>query len=108
MMVKRRKLIFREAYGEDILLGRKVATVRLNSPVRVGEVVDIVAGRVHIGRALITGVEVKKVSQLSDEDAVLDGFSSREELITELRSIYGRAISDSTEVKVIKFMLLGR
>ena len=75
---------------------------------RVGEVVDVVAGRTHIGSAVITSVEVKKVSQLTDEDARLDGFGSREELLSELRSIYGRAVTDSTEVKVIRFRLLGR
>ncbi|MEM4831754.1 MAG: ASCH domain-containing protein [Sulfolobales archaeon] len=107
-MVNRKRLIFREAYGDSIALGVKVATVRLNSSVKVGEIVDIFAGRSYLGSAVITGVEVKKVSQLTDEDARLDGFRSREELVRELRSIYGRSLTDSTEVKVIRFKLLGR
>ncbi|MEM0486796.1 MAG: ASCH domain-containing protein [Sulfolobales archaeon] len=107
-MVKRRRLIFKEVYGDSIALGVKVATVRLNSSVKVGEVVDVFAGRSYLGSAVITGVEVKKVSQLTDEDARLDGFRSRDELVRELKSIYGRSLTDSTEVKVIKFKLLGR
>lgn len=107
-MAKRGKLIFKEVYRDSIALGTKVATVRLNSSVKVGEVVEVIAGRSRLGSAVITGVEVKKVSQLTDEDARLDGFRSREELIRELRNIYGRGLSDSTEVKVIRFKLLGR
>ncbi len=107
-MVRRRKLVFKEEYWESISLGRKVSTIRLNSPVRVGDVVDIVAGRRFVGSAVVTGVEVKKVSQLTEEDARLDGFNSREELIAKLRKIYGRAVTDSTEVKIIRFKLLGR
>lgn len=107
-MVKRRRLVFKAAYGESIALGVKVATVRLNSNVKVGEVVEVFAGGSYLGNAVITGVEVKKVSQLTDEDARLDGFRSREELVRELKNIYGRSLSDSTEVKVIRFKLLGR
>lgn len=108
MMAKRKRLIFREVYGKSIALGVKVATVRLNSGVRIGDVVDIIAGRAYLGSALITSVDVKKVSQLTDEDAKLDGFKSREDLIRELKNIYGRVLTDSTEVKVIRFKLLGR
>ncbi|MCX8185201.1 MAG: ASCH domain-containing protein [Sulfolobales archaeon] len=107
-MVKRKKLMFKEMYREKIALGAKVATIRLNSNLRVGDVVEVVAGRNYIGSAVITGVEVKKISQLTDRDAELDGFRSREELLRELRNIYGRSIADSTEVKVIRFKLLGR
>jgi hypothetical protein len=107
-MVRRRRLVFKEEYWESISLGRKVSTVRLNSPARVGDVVDIVAGRKYVGVAVVTGVEVKKVSQLTEEDAKLDGFDSREELVAKLREIYGKAVTDSTEVKIVRFKLLGR
>ncbi len=108
VMAGRKRLTFKEVYGESIALGIKVATIRLNSSLTVGDVVDVVAGRRYVGKALITGVETKKVSQLTDEDAVLDGFRSRSELLRELRKIYGRMIRDSAEVKVIRFRLLGR
>jgi len=108
LMTKRKRLVFKEAYGDSITLGVKVATVRLNSSLRVGEVVEVFAGRSYLGSAVITGVEVKKASQLTDDDARLDGFRSRDELVRELKNIYGRKFTDSTEVKVIKFKLLRR
>lgn len=108
MMTRRRKLVFKEAYKEGIILGTKVTTVRLKSDVKVGEIVDVFAGRCYLGSALVTSVEAKRVSQLSDEDAKLDGFRSREELVRELKNIYGKLITDATEVKVIKFKLIGR
>jgi len=106
--VKWRRIYFKEEFKEDILSGRKKSTIRLNSDVKVGEVVEVVAGGDHVGYAIITGVKVKKVSQLTDEDALADGFSSREELLRALKRIYGRAIGGSTEVKVVTFKLLGR
>ncbi len=107
-MAKQKKLVFREAYAESVALGTKVATIRLSGGFSVGDVVDIVAGRRYVGKAVITGVEVKKVSQLTDEDAMLDGFRNRDELVRELRKIYGRLVEGSTEVKIIKFRLVGR
>ncbi|MCC6014654.1 MAG: ASCH domain-containing protein [Desulfurococcaceae archaeon] len=106
--MKCRRMYFKAEFKEDILSGRKTSTIRLNSDVKVGEVVEVVAGGEHVGYAVITGVRVKKVSQLTDEDALVDGFPNREELLRALRRIYGRAIGGSTEVKVVTFKLLGR
>ena len=105
-MVKK-KLIFKQMYGPDILEGKKTSTIRLYSPVKKGDVVEIRAGKVRIGTAVIEDVEVKEVRELTDEDAGRDGFNSREELIKALRKIYGKRISNTTEVKLIKFRLLG-
>ncbi len=105
-MVKK-KLIFKQMYGPDILEGKKTSTIRLYSPVKKGDVVEIRAGKVRIGTAVIEDVEVKEVRELTDEDASRDGFNSREELIKALRKIYGKRISNTTEVKLIKFRLLG-
>lgn len=52
--------------------------------------------------ARINKVVVKRVSELSDEDAKLDGFNSREELIRALRRIYGD-VKDSDFVTVVHF-----
>ncbi len=103
----KKKLIFKQMYGPDILEGRKTSTIRLYSPVKKGDVVEIRAGKVRIGTAVIEDIEVKEVRELTDEDASRDGFSNREELIKALRRIYGKRISDTTEVKLIKFRLLG-
>jgi len=106
--VGRKKLIFKQIYGPDILEGRKTSTVRLYSPVKKGDIVEIRAGKVKIGTAIIEDVEIKEVRELTDEDANIDGFSNREELIRALRRIYGSRISDTTEVKLIKFKLIGK
>ena len=37
-------MYFKAKFKEDILTGRKTSTIRLNSDVRVGEVVELVAG----------------------------------------------------------------
>ncbi|MEM0014732.1 MAG: ASCH domain-containing protein [Zestosphaera sp.] len=104
----RKVLAFRREYGRSILLGKKTTTVRLRSNLREGEVVDVKVGDVHVGRAYIENVVTKRVRELSDADALNDGFRSKEDLILELKKIYGGGrITDDTEVKVIRFRLLG-
>ncbi|RLG82438.1 MAG: ASCH domain-containing protein [Thermoprotei archaeon] len=104
----RRRLIFKREYGEDILRGGKTLTIRLYSPLKSGDTVDIVVGPMKVGTALIESVEVKKVKDLTDNDAIADGFTNRDELLKALKKIYKSKISDRTEVKLIKFKLLGR
>ncbi|PUA32835.1 MAG: hypothetical protein B7O98_05205 [Zestosphaera tikiterensis] len=105
-MKSRKTLAFKKEYGKPILLGRKTLTIRLNSNLKEGDVVEVRAGGVVLGKALIEEVKVKKVLELTDEDAVNDGFRSREELLRALKNIYKDRISASTEVKLIKFKLL--
>lgn len=102
----RKTLIFRKEYGRSLILGKKTTTIRLHSNLREGEVVDVRVGDVHVGRAYIENVITKKVCELSDADALNDGFRSKEDLILELKKIYGKnRITDDTEVKIIKFRL---
>ncbi len=105
--MKRKKLIFKKDYGRDLLERKKQTTIRLYSPLKKGDEVEIIAGSVRLGTAKIVDVEVKKLKELTDEDARADGFESREKLIRELRKIYGRKISESSEVKIIRFKFLG-
>lgn len=107
-MARRKRMTFKAAYASDILEGRKESTIRLNTSLKKGDVVDIVAGMVKIGTARVESVEEKSVSQLTDEDARRDGFETREELVRALKRIYGKKIGDETRVKVIRFKLLGR
>lgn len=103
----RKALVFKKEYGRSLVLGKKTTTVRLRSNLREGEVVDVRVGDVHVGRAYIENVITKRVCELSDVDALNDGFRSREDLISELKKIYGKSrITDDTEVKIIKFRLL--
>lgn len=107
-MTRRKRITFKAAYAADILEGRKESTVRLNTSLKKGDVVDIIAGMVKIGTAKVESVEEKTVSQLTNEDAVRDGFENREELLKALKKIYGNRIGETTRVKVIRFRLLGR
>lgn len=103
----RKTLVFKKEYGRNIILGKKTSTIRLRSNIRKGDVVDVRVGSVHVGRAVIEDVITKKISELTDADARDDGFKSREDLLNELRKIYGgHRIRDDTEVKLIKFRLL--
>ncbi len=52
-------------------------------------------------------VEDKRVGELTDEDAILDGFPSREELINALKSHY-RYVNDDSPAHVIVFRLVER
>ncbi len=105
-MVKRRRLIFKKEYGEGIINGTKTSTIRLSSDLKRGDEVIIFAGNVRLGIARIEDVKVKKIRELTDEDAKRDGFKSRDELIRALRRIYGSRITERTEVKLIEFRLL--
>ena len=51
--------------------------------------------------------QVKRVSELTDDDARLDGFRTREELLEELRRVYG-SISPDDPVTIIELELVKR
>ncbi len=104
--MKRKKLVFKSKYARDILLRRKVATIRLLSNVNVGDVVDVIAGHLKVGTAVVEGVAVKKLRDLDEIDALMDGYRSKDDLLRDLRKIYGNKIRDDTEVKIVYFRLL--
>jgi len=100
-------LEFDGRYREAILKGRKRATVRLGKKpnLREGDVVVIHSGGYAVGRAVIERVESKTVGELTDEDAFLDGFSSREELIKALKEHY-KYVNDDSKAHVVVFRLI--
>lgn len=103
----RKKLTFKKEYAPDIISGKKTSTVRMTSSLKVGDEVELYAGGIWLGTAKIKGVEVKKVRKLTDEDALKDGFNSRDELVKTLKRIYrSKGLSESTEVKLIRFRLM--
>ncbi|CAD5244784.1 ASCH domain-containing protein [Thermococcus camini] len=104
-----RHLEFDGRYAEAILSGRKRATVRLGRRpnLKPGDEVLIHSGGYAIGKAVIERIESKTVGELTDEDAFLDGFSSREELIKALKSHY-RHVNDDSIAHVIVFRLVER
>ncbi|NJE10839.1 ASCH domain-containing protein [Thermococcus sp. MAR1] len=104
-----RHLEFDGRYAEAILSGRKRATVRLGRRpnLKPGDEVLIHSGGYAIGKAVIERIESKTVGELTDEDAFLDGFSGREELIRALKSHY-RHVNDDSIAHVIVFRLVER
>ena len=104
-----RHLEFDGRYAGAILSGRKRATVRLGRRpnLKEGDVVLIHSGGYALGKAVIERVESKTVGELTDEDAFLDGFSSREELIRALKNHY-RYVNDNSKAHVVVFRLVER
>ncbi len=105
-MAGRKRLLFKKEFAPRIVSGSKTSTIRLRSDLRVGDEVEVIAGGVRLGTAKIESIEVKKVRELTDEDARTDGFSNREQLVRTLKRLYrGRGLSEATEVKLIRFRL---
>ena len=104
---------FSPAFIDQLKRGRKSATIRLGDKSRKyerGHVVWITVGHQHAPRekifaAVIDGVEVKRVGDLSPRDIEHDNpeFRRLEETVGFLSQIYGRAISDDDTVTVIRF-----
>ena len=103
-MSKRKVLRFKKKYEKSILSRKKKTTIRLRTELKVGDDVINRAGREDIADARITSVRTAKIKDLTDEHAMQDGFGSREELINELESIYGK-IDEDTEIKILEFRL---
>lgn len=103
----RRHLMVRGEFVKPILEGVKKATIRLGIVVPKYDEIIIHGGGRPIAKARITEIIHKKVSELTDSDAALDGFSSREELIEALKKVYGRVSPDDV-VTIIKFEVIQR
>jgi len=104
----RRHIMLRSDYADLILKGKKRATVRLGRVIPKYREVIIHSGGKPLCKVRIVKVTHKKVSELTDEDAIKDGFSSRRELLKELKKVYGRRLSGDEEVTVIEFEVLQR
>ncbi|AEH23928.1 ASCH domain-containing protein [Pyrococcus yayanosii] len=104
--VQIRKFILLDArYKEKILRGKKVTTIRYGAyEARPGSEIYIVItpSDTAIAKARIKAVRSKKVLELTNEDAKLDGFSDVKELVRELSKIYGELYGDD-EVTIIEF-----
>jgi hypothetical protein len=80
-------LLFKKKFLELIASGAKRQTVRIwpKRRLRAGQV-EFVPG---LGRVRVTAFEPVRPDTLTEEDARLDGFSSRAALLDELRALYG-------------------
>ena len=98
---------------DQLKRGRKTATIRLgdkSAKYKKGHVVMVTVGFQHAPRekifeAVIDGVEVKKVIDLSPRDIEHDNpeFRRQDETIHFLEQIYGRPIDHNDLVTVVRF-----
>lgn len=103
-------MLIDSSYKSRILRGDKVTTIRYgNYEAKPGSEVYLVItpSDTVIAKVRITKVERKKVKELSNEDARLDGFSDVKELLRELNKIYGELYGDD-EVTIIGFEVAKR
>ncbi|RLF17176.1 MAG: ASCH domain-containing protein [Thermoprotei archaeon] len=92
-------------YVDAILRGEKTTTVRLGIVIPKYRTIIIHGGGKVIGKAIIEEVKHKRIRELTDADAKLDGFSSKEELLRELKKVY-KDIAPSDYATIIKFRLI--
>ncbi len=102
-----RHLMIKGDYADLILRELKRATIRLGiiKP-RYDEVIIHSGGR-PIAKVHIKNIRHKRVKELTDEDAQLDGFKDREELLRNLRKVYGK-IDDNDIVTIIEYEVVQR
>jgi hypothetical protein len=100
-------------FVDQLKRGRKTATIRLgdkSSKYKKGHVVLVTVGFQHSPRekifdAVIDGVEVKKVKDLSPRDIEHDNpeFRRLDETVHFLEQIYGRPVAEDDLVTVVRF-----
>ncbi len=98
---------------DQLKRGRKTATIRLgdkSAKYRKGEVVLVTVGFQHAPRerifeAVVDGVDVKQVSELSPRDVEHDNpeFRRLDETVHFLEQIYGRKVAQDDVVTVVRF-----
>jgi|Deesub1362B_J571_1020462.scaffolds.fasta_scaffold00262_34 hypothetical protein len=100
------KINFNEEFVEAIIRGNKITTIRKGRrSYPVGGIVELAVRNEAFARAKIEKVEFKRIGELTDEDAIRDGFASKIELVKELKKIYGK-ISEADEVTIVHFTLV--
>jgi hypothetical protein len=100
-------------FSDQLKRGRKTATIRLGDKAakyRKGEVVLVTVGFQHAPRerifeAVIDGVEVKRVKELSPRDIEHDNpeFRRLDETVHFLEQIYGRKVEQDDVVTIVRF-----
>ncbi|SRR5258708_27588347 len=103
-----RKLVYTNVIKisrEDMALlraGKKKCTIRMGNASVSRPEINVSDGRISV-LVRITGIDSSRTfGQLTDEDAHAEGFSTRDELISDLRKYYPRAGPDD-QVTVISF-----
>uniref|UniRef100_A0A7C3UGX2 ASCH domain-containing protein n=1 Tax=Geoglobus ahangari TaxID=113653 RepID=A0A7C3UGX2_9EURY len=104
--MEQKRINFDFEYVEAIIQGKKITTVRKGiKRYPIGRIVELTVDNKPFAKARVDKVVVKRVKELTDEDAKKDGFNSKEELIEALKKIYG-SIKDSEFVTIVHFTLV--
>ncbi|MCS7122295.1 MAG: ASCH domain-containing protein [Archaeoglobaceae archaeon] len=98
------KVNFDPEYVPLIVEGKKKTTIRKGiKSYPVGRLVEFTVENSKVfAIARIKKVVVKRISELTDSDAEIDGFKNKNELLRALRKIYGD-VKDSEFVTIIHF-----
>jgi len=97
--------MLKKKYIDKLFTGKKTATIRLGEYIPKYNEVIIHSGGKPICIAKITRVTYKKIKDLTNEDAVKDGFSNLKALLSELKRIYGSFRPDE-KVTIIEFKVI--
>lgn len=100
-----RHLMIKGKYVELILSGKKKATIRLGLVRPKYNEMILHGGGKPIAKIKITNVRYKRVKELDERDAKIDGFKSLEDLIKHLRKAYGD-INPNDLVTIIEFEVI--
>jgi len=104
--MSKKTLDFDEPYIKKILEGKKVTTIRKGiRNFKIGERVLITSQNRIYAEAEITGLKYARISELTEKDAVKDGFLTKKELLKALKKYYGQIKSNDT-ITIIYFKLL--
>ena len=102
-----KKLRMSRFFIPAILKEKKTTTIRLKTDLQPGELVEIVDDRgSRVCYAYVEDVVEKRLEDLTDEDAVRDGFSSKEQLLSFLGRVYEEKLRSSEKVFVIRFKII--
>ena len=102
-----RFLRVKRRYVGGILSGAKRSTIRLGIIRLTSNRLYVECGGLVYGEVIVDSIKYAKLSELSEEDAVVDGFESLGEMREALTGIYP-GIGDEDWVTVIRFRLVAK
>lgn len=101
--MKTKHLMFSRKYLDLLLSDKKHVTIRAKNPgVKPGDKVLVHCGGLVLGLAVIKSVRRKKVKDLGEEEALMDGFSDRKELVATLKKHYPW-LGENSLVYIVEF-----
>ena len=96
-----RHLMLRKEYLDKVLSKSTFRTIRLGIVKPKYREVFIHSNGMVVAKAEIINVNYKKVKELTDLDAKLDNFNNKQELIKELKKIYGKIRKQKSQLKSV-------